>query len=77
MHLSAPKSKFFNDAVNPVFIEKLSTSSAKLLGESLTKMGKGAIFSKSEICDAYKAIANAKAQHNLYGMKWLEKIFLR
>ena len=75
MNLSSPKGRSFNDAVNPWFIEKLSMSSPRLFGESLLKMGEGAVFSKSDIQDAYKLIPNATEQRRLYGFKWLGKFF--
>ncbi len=75
MNLSSPKGRSFNDAVNPWFIEKLSMSSPRLFGESLQKMGEGAVFSKSDMQDAYKLIPNVTEQRRLYGFKWLGKFF--
>ena len=75
LNLSSPKERSFNDSVDPWYIEKLTMSSPKLFGESLIKIGKGAVFSKSDIQDAYKTIPKAKTQRNLYGMKWLGKFF--
>ncbi len=75
LNLSSPKGRSFNDAVNPWHLQKLTMSSPRLFGESLIKMGEGAVFSKSDIQDAYKLIPNDKKQHRLYGFKWLGKFF--
>ena len=58
MNLAAPKGNSFNEAVNPFAIRKLTMSSAKLFADSLRKAGRGAVFAKSDIRDAYKLIPN-------------------
>jgi len=75
MNLSSPKGRSFNDAVDILKFEKLKMSSPKLFGESIVKAGKGAVFSKSDIKDAFKLIPNAEDQWNLYGFEWLGKYF--
>jgi len=75
MNLSSPKGRSFNDAVDILKFEKLTMSSPKLFGESIVKAGKGAIFSKSDIKDAFKLIPNAEEQWKLYGFEWLGKYF--
>jgi len=75
MNLSSPKGRSFNDAVDPMMFEKLKMSSPKLFGESIVKAGKGAVFSKSDIKDAFKLIPNAVDQWKLYGFEWLGKYF--
>jgi hypothetical protein len=50
-------------------------SSPKIFAEELVKAGKGALFSKSDIVDAYKLIPNAVQQWRLFGFKWLGKHF--
>jgi hypothetical protein len=56
LNLSAPKGKSFNDAVNVWEVESLQMSTPRLFGESLVKAGEGALFSKTDIQDAYKLI---------------------
>jgi hypothetical protein len=58
LNLSAPKGRSFNDAVNEWEVENLMMSTPKLFRESLVKAGKGALFSKTDIQDAYKLIPN-------------------
>jgi hypothetical protein len=50
-------------------------SSPKLFGDTIRKAGRGAVFSKTDIQDAYKLIPNAKDQWHLYGFEWLGKFF--
>jgi hypothetical protein len=75
LNLSAPTGLSFNDAVNSHDVDLLVMSSQKLFGDGLRKAGKGAVFSKTDIQDAYKLIPNAVAQWHLYGFEWLGKYF--
>ncbi len=75
LNLSSPKGSSFNDAVKDTEITLLGMSSAKIFGEALKKMGKGAVFSKQDIQDAYKLIPNPRAQWHHYGFEWLGKFF--
>jgi hypothetical protein len=76
LNLSAPKGRSFNDAVNEWDIENLTMSTPKLFGESLIKAGKGALFSKTDIQDAYKLIPNPVDEWKYYGFSWLGQFFL-
>ncbi len=76
LNLSAPKGRSFNDAVNEWKIENLIMSTPKLFGESLVKAGKGALFSKTDIQDAYKLIPNPVNEWKYYGFSWLGQFFL-
>ncbi len=76
LNLSSPKGRSFNDAVNEWEVENLLMSTPKLFGESLVKAGKGALFSKTDIQDAYKLIPNPVAEWRYYGFSWLGKFFL-
>jgi hypothetical protein len=71
MNLSSPKGASFNDAVDEHDINLLEMSSARLFGEAVKKAGKGAIFSKQDIQDAYKLIPVPKEQWHLYGFECL------
>jgi hypothetical protein len=75
LNLSAPKDLSFNNAVDPLSFEKLAMSSPKLFAEALVKAGRGALFSKSDIVDAYKLVPNAENQHRMYGFRWGERFF--
>ncbi len=72
---SSPKGRAFNDAVIILKFDNLKISSPKLFAESIVKAGKGAVFSKSDIKDAFRLIPNAEDQWNLYVFEWLGKYF--
>ena len=76
MNLSSPKGNSLNDAIDMDTVQKIGMSSPKIFAEELVKAGKGALFSKSDIVDAYKLIPNAVQQWRLFGFKWLGKYFL-
>jgi hypothetical protein len=75
MNLSSPKGNSLNDAIDMDTVQKIGMSSPKIFAEELVKAGKGALFSKSDIVDAYKLIPNAVQQWRLFGFKWLGKYF--
>jgi hypothetical protein len=75
LNLSAPKGKSFNDSVDSHDVDLLCMSSPKLFGDAIRKAGRGAVFSKTDIQDAYKLIPNAIDQWHLYGFEWLGKFF--
>jgi hypothetical protein len=75
LNLSAPKGNSFNDAVNVWEVESLQMSTPRLFGESLVKAGKGALFSKTDIQDAYKLIPVPPCEWRFYGFSWLGKYF--
>ena len=75
MNLSSPKGESLNDAIDMDTIQKISMSSPRLFAEEMLKAGKGALFSKSDIVDAYKLIPNAVQQWRLFGFQWLGKYF--
>jgi hypothetical protein len=75
MNLSSPKGNSLNDAIDMTTVQKINMSSPKLFAEELVKAGKGALFSKSDIVDAYKLIPNAVQQWRLFGFQWLGKYF--
>jgi hypothetical protein len=76
LNLSAPKGRSFNDAVNTWKVENLQMSTPRLFGDSLVKAGKGALFSKTDIQDAYKLIPNPVDEWRYYGFSWLGQFFL-
>jgi hypothetical protein len=58
MNLSAPKGLSFDDAVEENEIDLLMISLPKRFAESLVAAGKGALFAKEDIQDAYNLIPN-------------------
>ena len=50
-------------------------SSAKKFSQTLVRMGKGAIFAKSDFVDAYKLIPSHTSEWAFYGFKWLGTFF--
>jgi hypothetical protein len=75
LNVSSPKGNSLNDAIDIFTVEKISMSSPRLFAEELLKAGKGALFSKSDIVDAYKLIPNAVEQYRLFGFRWLNRYF--
>ena len=59
LNVSSPKCDSLNEAIDELSIQKINMSSPRLFAEELLKAGKGALFSKSDIVDAYKLIPNA------------------
>jgi hypothetical protein len=75
LNMSSPKGSSLNDAIDASTLEKLNMSSPRLFAEELVKAGKGALFSKNDIVDAYKLIPNAIKEWRLFGFQWLGKFF--
>ena len=75
LNLSAPRGQSFNDAVEMLKLKKLRMSSARLFSEEIAKKGKGAVFAKYDISDAYKLISGHASQWNCFGFKWLGRYF--
>jgi hypothetical protein len=76
MNLSAPKGSSFNDAIDELALEKISMSSARLFGYSLTDCGVGARMWKFDMVDAYKKIPASKSDLRLQGFQWLGRFFI-
>jgi len=75
LNVSSPKGNSLNEAIDEFSLQKINMSSPRLFAEELLKAGKGAIFSKSDIVDAYKLIPNAVEQYKLFGFRWLGRYF--
>ena len=75
LNLSAPKGGSFNDAVEEQHLKKLTMSTARGFGQTIRKLGAGAVMAKSDIVDAYKLIAGHNSQWQHFGFKWLGKYF--
>ncbi len=76
LNMSGPKNKSFNDNVDKNQLEKVKMDSAKVFGYKLREMGKKAVFSKFDFCDAYKSIPAKTRDYRLQGFKWLGKYFV-
>jgi hypothetical protein len=75
LNVCSPKGNSLNEAIDELNIQKINMSSPRLFAEELLKAGKGALFSKSDIVDAYKLIPNAIEQYRLFGFRWLKRYF--
>jgi len=64
-----------NEAIDPHQLRRLTMSSAKLFSQSLLRAGKNAIFSKTDISDAYKLIPCHPTERPFFAFTWLGKIF--
>jgi hypothetical protein len=76
MNLSAPKGSSYNDAIDELALEKITMSSARLFGYSLTDCGEGARMWKFDMVDAYKKIPASKTDLRLQGFTWLGRFFV-
>ena len=76
MNLSSPKGESFNDAVDMACVQKLNMSSPRLFADSHIKCGQGSKFARSDTQDAYKLFQVPFEEWQLYGFKWLGKVFL-
>ena len=75
LNLSAPKGQSFNEAIDPLKLDKLTMSSPKLFGYTVKLAGKNALMSKFDLVDAYKQIPTAMDQWSCFGFQWLGKFF--
>ena len=75
INVSNPKNFSFNDNLIVNSMEKVHMSSARSFGYTLKKCGKGAIFSKFDMRDAYKNVPCQFNDLRLQGFKWLGKYF--
>jgi hypothetical protein len=75
LNLSSPKNRSFNDAVLETAISKLEMSSAKIFREEIFKHGRGAVFAKYDIKDAYKLIPGVPDQWQSFGFRRLGRYF--
>lgn len=76
LNVSEPEGRSLNDNVDKDRLEKVFMSSARDFGDSLVKAGKGAVFSKFDLSDAYKNIPAKIVDLRLQGFSWLNKYFV-
>ena len=76
LNLSAPENKSVNDYMRKHLFRKLIMSSAKKFGQSLLKAGKNAVFSKTDIQDAYKLLPCHISERRCFAFKWLNRYFI-
>ena len=75
LNMSGPRGKSFNENIDEVKLEKVHMSTAKQFSYAVREAGVGAIFSKFDICDAYKLVPAKLEDFRLQGFKWLGKFF--
>ena len=68
--MSSPIGFSFTDNVSKTSVEKIIMSSAKKFGQSLLKVGKGAIMTKFYMKKAYKIVPCNIEDLRLQGIKW-------
>ena len=76
INMSGPKGKSFNDNLDKYKIEKVRMCTAKKFSYSIKEAGKGALFSKFDLKDAYKLVPARPEDFRLQGFTWLEKSFI-
>jgi len=76
MNMSSPVGQSFNDNMDLRKMEKVHMSTAKEFSHGLLEAGKNAVFSKFDICDAYKLVPAKPEDLRLQGFKWLERYFV-
>ena len=75
LNVSLPENQSFNSNIEDVKLEKVRMSSARLFGYSVKKCGRNAVFSKFDLCDAYKNVKCPTTDYRLQGFEWLGKFF--
>jgi hypothetical protein len=76
LNLSSPKGTSFNCNVDKLRIPKTYQSSARLFGQSLMKVGPGAIMSKMDMRDAFKLVPARIRDLRLQGFQWMGAYFI-
>ena len=76
LNMSGPIGKSFNDNVDKRKLEKLHMGTAKQFSYALKNAGVNAVFSKFDICDAYKLMPVKVEDFRLHGFSWLGKYFV-
>ena len=75
LNMSGPRGRSFNDNIDERKLEKVHMSTARLFSYAVKEAGVGAVFSKFDICDAYKLIPAKPDDFRLQGFIWLGKFF--
>ena len=76
LNMSGPIGKSFNDNIAKEKMEKVHMATAKQFSYAVKEAGKNAIFSKSDIKDAYKLVPAKTEDYRLQGFCWLGKYFV-
>ena len=76
LNMSGPIGKSFNDNVDRDKLERLHMGTAKQFSFALKDAGKDAVFSKFDICDAYKLMPAKVEDYRLQGFFWLGRYFV-
>jgi hypothetical protein len=76
INMSEPKGHSFNDNVNEIAVEKVWMTTGQTFSYTLKEAGRGCIFSKYDLKDAFKNIPAKVEDRRLQGFKWLGQYFL-
>jgi hypothetical protein len=76
LNLSSPKGSSFNCNVKKLAVPKTYQSSARLFGQTLLKVGHGALMSKMDMRDAFKLVPARIQDLRLQGFSWLGAYFI-
>jgi hypothetical protein len=76
INMSEPKGQSFNDNLNENAIEKVWMSTGQSFSYTLLEAGRGCIFSKYDLKDAFKNIPARLEDRRLQGFKFLGNYFL-
>ena len=75
LNMSYPKEGSFNSNIDRDMLRKVRMSSAKKFGQSLLRVGRGAIMSKMDMRDAYKMVPARTQDLRLQGFQWMGAYF--
>jgi hypothetical protein len=76
LNLSLPTNKSFNDNVDQGKVPKVRNSSPKQFGQTLVQFGRGSVFSKADMRDAFKHVPARPEDWRLQGFSWHEAYFV-
>jgi hypothetical protein len=76
LNMSSPKGWSFNCNIDDYSLPRTYQSSARRFGQTLLDVGKGAIFSKMDMRDAFKLVPSKPEDYRLQGFRWLNRYFI-
>jgi hypothetical protein len=76
LNMSSPKGWSFNCNVDKFAVPRTYQSSARMFGQTLLEVGKGAIITKMDMRDAFKLVPAKLDDLRLQGFRWLNRYFI-
>jgi hypothetical protein len=76
LNMSSPKGWSFNCNIDEYALPRTYQSSARRFGQTLLRVGKGAIISKMDMRDAFKLVPSKPEDYRLQGFRWLNRYFI-